>query len=172
MPHPYPWFGLRVRSKHEKVASTILRGKGYEEFPALYVSRRRWTDRDKTIEVPLFPGYVFCRFDINQRLPVLTTPGVVSVVSYGREPVPIDDDEILSIQQVISSGAPAKPWPQLQTGERVRVEYGAMEGVEGTVLREKGEWKLIVSITMLQRSVSVEIDRDMVRPVYTFRAAV
>lgn len=160
----HPWYAIRVRSKFEVVATASLAGKGYEPFLPLYQARRRWSDRVKEMELPLFPGYIFCRFDAGTRLPVLTTPGVVSVVGYGREPVVIDEAEVAAVRAIIASGLPAIPWPYLRTGNRVLIEHGPLAGVEGIVLAVKKELRLIVSVTMLQRSVGVEIDREWVRP--------
>ena len=101
---PYPWFALRVKSRSEKIVSTIVRYKGFEEFLPLYQSRRRWSDRFKSVELPLFPGYVFCRVDPEHRLPLLTIPGVLDFVRIGRVPAPIDTAEIAAIQTAIGSG--------------------------------------------------------------------
>ena len=167
----HPWYALRVKSKFEAVASAGLSGKGYQPFLPLYRARRRWSDRVKQMELPLFPGYVFCRFDAGTRLPILTTPGVISVVGYGREPVALEEREIAAVRAIIASGLPAIPWPYLRAGNRVLIEEGALRGVEGIVLSLKKETRLIVSVTMLQRSVGVEIDRAMVRPLTPTRAA-
>lgn len=163
-PQDHPWYAIRVRSKFEAVTSAGLAGKGYEPFLPLYRARRRWSDRMKEIDAPLFPGYVFCRFDAGTRLPILKTPGVISVVGYGREPAPLNEAEIAAIRAIIASGLPAIPWPYLRAGNRVLIEWGPLAGVEGIVLGVKKELRLIVSVTMLQRSVSVEVDRDWVRP--------
>jgi transcription antitermination factor NusG len=160
-----PWFALRVRSNYERITSTILRGKGYEEFAALYLTKRRWSDRLKEVELPLFPGYVFCRFDPEQRLPILTTAGVVHIVGVGNRPAPVDQGEIAAVKAVIRSGLPARPWPFLHVGERVRVECGSMKDVEGIVVSLRKELRLVISVTILQRSVAVEIERDWIRPV-------
>ena len=167
----HPWYAIRVKSKFEAVASAALSGKGYEPFLPLYRSRRRWSDRVKQVNLPLFPGYVFCRFDVGTRLPVLTTPGVISVVGYGREPVAIDEGEIAAVRAIIASGLPAMPWPFLRTGNRVLIEEGPLGGIEGIVLSMKKECRLIVSVTMLQRSMGVEIDRAWVRPLSPIRVA-
>ena len=159
-----PWYAVRVKSKFETIASAGLSGKGYQPFLPLYRARRRWSDRVKQLDLPLFPGYVFCRFDAGARLPILTTPGVMSVVGYGREPVPVDEGEIAAVRAIIASGLPAIPWPYLRTGNRVLIEEGPLAGIEGIVLSLKKELRLIVSVTMLQRSVGVEIDRAWVRP--------
>src|SRR5580698_3809976 len=121
------WYALRVKSKFESVASATLRGKGYREFLPLYRSRRRWSDRVKEIDVPLFPGYLFCHFDAGSRLlPILTTPGVVSIVGAGKTPVPVSEAEIDAIQAVVRSGLPALPWPCLTVGSRVLIEAGPL----------------------------------------------
>src|SRR2546425_11631971 len=133
----YPWFALRVRSRYENTVATILGGKGYEWFLPLYKSRRPWSDRIKEIQLPLFPGYIFCRFDLQHRLPILTTPGVVTVVGIGKRPIPIDDAEIAAIQAAVRSGIPSRPWPFLRIGQRVRVEYRSEERRVGKECRSR-----------------------------------
>jgi transcription antitermination factor NusG len=168
VPNPnriHPWYAIRVRSNFELMAAAGLRGKGYEPFVPMYRARRRWSDRVKHVELPLFPGYVFCRFDVTQRLPILTAPGVVAIVSIGRDPVSLDESEIAAIHTVIASGLPAVPWPYLAIGNRVLIEDGPLEGVEGVVTTIKKQQRLLVSVTMLQRSVAVEVDRLLVRPI-------
>ncbi len=160
-----PWFALQIRSRYEKNAATLLRGKGYELFLPLYKSRRCWSDRIKELELPLFLGYLFCRFNPMDRLPILVTPGVIRVVGIGRSPVPVDDAEIAAIQKAVQSGLPRQPWPFLQTGQRVKVEYGPLQGLEGSLLEFKGRHRLVLSVTMLQRSVAVEVDSAWVSPI-------
>lgn len=162
------WYALRIRSKFERVASAALSGKGYEEFLPLYSSKRRWSDRSKELDLPLFPGYLFCRFDTKERLlPILTTPGVISIMCAGRIPIPISDAEIHAIQTVIRSGLCAQPWPQLAIGARVLIEKGPLAGIEGVTLDVHKRYRLIVSVPLLQRSVAVEIERDWIRPIST-----
>jgi transcription antitermination factor NusG len=163
----YPWFALRVRSNYENTVTTILHGKGYEGFLPFYVSRRAWSDRVKEIQRPLFPGYVFCRFDVQRRLPVVMTPGVVCVVGVGKRPIPIDDAEIASIQAAVRSGLPAAPWPFLQIGQQVSIERGPLRGTTGILLSYKGQHRLVLSVTLLQRSVAVEVDSAWVSEVAT-----
>ncbi len=162
---PHPWYALRVRSHYERVVATSLGQKGYEEFVPFYRARRRWSDRTKVVEFPLFPGYVFCRFDPEKRLPILQTPGVVSVVSFGKKFVPVDETEIESIRSIVRAGREVQPWPYLRVGQRVRIRGGALDGVEGLLLKLKNETRLIVSITLLQRSVAAEVDRDSIEPI-------
>src|SRR5436190_11636742 len=99
-----PWYALRVKSNHEHVTKTVLRGKGYEPFLPSHRVRRRWTDRVKDTDRPLFPGYVFCRMDVADRLPVLSSSGVVGIVGIGKVPEPIEEREIDAIRAVIQSG--------------------------------------------------------------------
>jgi transcription antitermination factor NusG len=140
------------------LAATALEGKGYRPFLPVYKVARRWTDRVKQVEVPLFPGYVFCRFDPQRRLPILVTPGVVYVVGIGKVPAPIDEEEINAILAVVNAGLPAQPWPFTRKGDKVAIRQGPLRGIEGVVSRCKSDHRLILSVTLLQRSVSVEID--------------
>jgi transcription antitermination factor NusG len=153
-----PWFALQVRSRYESVAATLLSGKGYEWFLPTYWSRRQWSDRIKQIELPLFPGYLFCRFDPHDRFPILTIPAVISIVGIAKNPTPVDETEIASLRLIVNSGVPHQPWPYLQVGQRVRIEYGALYGLEGILLHFKGRHRIVLSVTLLQRSVAVEID--------------
>ena len=158
----FPWHGIRTRSNCEHIAATALEARGYHKYLPLYPRRRRWSDRVVTKYVPVFGGYVFCRFDYAQRLPVITAPGVVSVVGCGSEPAPIPDHEIEAIQTVLQSGMLAEPCPFLREGHKVRVMHGSLKGVEGILVKKKANWRLVVSINMLQRAVSVEVDGDTV----------
>jgi transcription antitermination factor NusG len=153
-----PWFALQVRSCREKTATTYLQGEGYECFLPLGKSRRRWSDRIKVLEVPLFPGYVFCRLDPNNRLPVLKTPGVIQIVGIGRTLIPVDDDEVAALQCVRNSGLSAQPWSFLQVGQTAQIEHGPLRGLTGIIVHIKSEYKLVLSVTLLQRSVAVEVD--------------
>jgi transcription antitermination factor NusG len=159
------WFALRVRSNFEKVATQLLEQKGYESFLPLYHSRNRWSDRIKTVERPLFPGYLFCRFDQQQRLPILVTPGVVGVVGLGKTPVPIPLVEIEAVQGMIRSGLPVTPWPFLRVGQRLVMERGPLRGMEGILQEIKSRYRFVVSVNLLQRSVAAEVESDWVRPV-------
>lgn len=157
-----PWYGIRTKSNCENVAATVLEAKGYESYLPSYRVRRRWSDRTVETTLPLFPGYVFCRFDARHRLPIVTTPGVASIVGFGNEPAPIAEAEIHAVQLILQSGLAAEPSPFLREGQRVRIKRGALTGVEGILLKKKSEWRMVVSVTMLQRSISVEVDREWV----------
>lgn len=157
-------FALLVKSQHEKSVASVLHGKGYEKLLPLYSVSRRWSDRIKQLALPLFPGYVFCRFDLNKRLGILVTPGVLQVVGAGKVPLPVDDREIEAVRSIVKSGLQAEPWPFLKVGQRVSIERGSLEGVEGILLAIKKPYRLIVSVTLLQRSVAVELDQDWATP--------
>jgi transcription antitermination factor NusG len=160
------WYALYVRSRHERVVEVALQCKGYSAFsPAYSVSRKR-AKRTEQVQAPLFPGYVFCQFDAHRRLPILTTSGVVSVVSVGNAPEPVQAPEIASLRAVVAAGGAVRPWPFLKAGQHVRVEAGPLSGAEGKLLQVKGETRLIVSLTLLQRSVAVEVHPDVVAPVF------
>lgn len=158
------WYALCVKPRHEKAAAAALRFKGYEEFLPLYRSRRRWSDRFKEVELPLFAGYVFCRFDARLRVPVLTTPGVLRILGCGRESVAVPDSEIEALKTVVRSRLPAEPWPYLAVGCRIGVEDGPLRGIQGTLLEIKGRERLVLSVALLRRSIAVEVDRRWVTP--------
>jgi transcription antitermination factor NusG len=167
----YPWFALQVRVRHEVAVSDHLKGKGYEWFLPLYKSRRRWSDRVKEIEAPLFPGYLFCRFDPHDRLPILKTPGVAQIVGYNHIPIPVDEHEITAIRRLVASGVPNFPCAYLEVGSKVRIDTGALRGLEGILTDVKGKRRLVLSISLLQRSVAVEIDSDAVSVVHALQGA-
>lgn len=167
---PMQWFALRVKSQCERLVSSAISGKGFEGFLPLYSRRTRWSDRFKSVELPLFPGYVFCRLDPRLRLPVLTIPGVLHFVGIGRVPVPIEPSEIAAVRLAVESGLFTEPWPFLDVGQWVRLEAGPLAGLEGILAEVRNRYRVIVSVTLLQRSVSVEVDRDWVAPLSARRA--
>lgn len=156
----WPWFAVQVKTCKETSVTNLLQNRDYECFLPLGKSRRRWSDRIKEFEVPLFPGYLFCRFDVHNRLPILKTPGVLQIVGVAKVPFPIDDAEITAIQCLGRSGLPTQQWPFLQVGQRARIEYGPLSGLTGIIVNIKSEFKLVLSVSLLQRSVAVEVERD------------
>jgi transcription antitermination factor NusG len=160
------WFAVSTRPRWEKLVSEALEGKGFEAFLPVCASRRRWSDRIKELEVPLFSGYLFCRMSLQERrLPVLTTPGVRQIVGIGRTPVPVPEGEIDAIRAIVASGLAAQPWPFVKVGDRVRIKCGSLEGVEGILAASKKHHRLVVSVELLQRSVAVDIDQAWVEAV-------
>ena len=170
--HRLPWFALQVRSRRETIAATYLQAQGYQCFLPLYKSVQRWSDRLKELERPLFPGYLFCRFDFSHRRPILIAPGVQQVVGIGRTPIPVEEAELEPIRQAIASGLSSQPWPYLQVGERVRVTFRSLSNLEGILINFKGSHRVVLSLTLLQRSVAVEVDLAWVRPLREARTAI
>ncbi len=165
------WYALQVRTRWERSTVGILREKGYETLLPTYEMQKHWGDRVKAVQAPLFPGYVFCRFDVTNRLPILITPGVISVVSRGRTPSPVDPAEMSAIQTMVIAGVAAEPWPYLEVGQRVRIEDHSLKGIEGILIAFKGARRIVVSVSLLRRSVALEIDRARVTPIGTFQEA-
>ena len=159
------WFALRVKSNCEKIVALAAQSKGFQGFLPVYESRRRWSDRVKSIEFPLFPGYVFCRLNPQRRLPLLTIPGALHLVGIGKMPVAIEDAEIDAIQAAVQSGLSVEPWPYLEIGQRVQLDDGPLAGLEGILVGTSKDHRLVVSVTLLKRSVSVAIERHWAKPV-------
>jgi transcription antitermination factor NusG len=167
----HSWFALQIRSRWEGTTAGLLRGKGLETLLPTCSTKRKWSDRFKVVESPLFPGYVFCRFDVHNRLPVLITPGVLSVVGRGKTPVAVDDAEIHSIQAAMRSGIHMEPWPYVEIGERVRIKDDVLDGMEGILASFKGSHRVVISVTLLRRSVALELDRSRIAPLGSPRTA-
>ena len=156
------WFALAVKPRHDKAVAKTLETKGFQTFLPLYTKRQAYASRTKSYELPLFPGYVFCRFNAFRRLPILTTPGVTQILGVGNMPIPLSETEITSLQIAIKAQLLVQPFPFLQVGRKVRIRKGALAGVEGIVMGSKQCLRLVLSVTLLQRSVLLEIDRDHV----------
>ena len=159
------WFALQVRTRWESSTSVLLEGKGYRTFLPTFKLRKSWSGKIREVKAPLFPGYVFCQFDAQKRLPVLVTPGVLAVVGRGRTPIAVDEAEIAAIQNVVLAGIEAEPWPYLELGQKVRIESDPLRGMEGILANFKGRHRIVVSVTLLRRSVALDIDRSCVVPV-------
>jgi transcription antitermination factor NusG len=158
------WFALRVRPKHERTAAITLGRQGFDEYVPLHRVRRRWSDRTKEMDAVLFPGYIFCRFSREERLRVLNSPGVEAIVGFGKTDVPVDDAEINAVRTLIAAGRPLAPWPYLRIGQNVAIENGPLAGLRGVVLRDENAWRVVVSVEALDRSIAVEVDREMIAP--------
>ncbi|MBV8847800.1 MAG: hypothetical protein JO307_33715 [Bryobacterales bacterium] len=156
------WFALQIRHSHHFIVPALLTAKGYEILAPVYRCRRRWSDRIKELDAPLFPGYVFCRFDpgSHSAVPVVTTPGVLKILSFAGKPAPIDEKEIESVRLAAQYGLSPRPCQYPSIGSSVRVVLGPLAGVEGILTRIKNKELLVISVSMLQRSISVEIERS------------
>lgn len=161
---PGSWFALQVRTRWESSISVLLEGKGYRTFLPTFRLKKRWGGKTREVNSPLFPGYVFCQFDVHKRLPILVTPGVLAVVGRGRTPIAVEEAEIAAIQNVVLSGVEAEPWPYLEVGQKVRIERKPLQGLEGILTNFRGRHRIVVSVTLLRRSVALDIDRSLVTP--------
>lgn len=153
----FPWYAIRTKSHQEQIVSQGLRARGFEEFFPSYKARRQWTDRVKIVELPIFDGYVFCKFDSSKLVPILSAPGVVQIV-WGH----ISEEEMAGVRRLVASNLTASPCPYLKEGMRVRVRNGPMKGVEGVLERVKNRYLLVLSVHLLQRSVQIEVDAESV----------
>ena len=156
------WYALKVWVRSEALASTGLRQRGYEAYSPVYPERRRYSDRIKVVNQPAFPGYIFCRFNLKSKVNILSCPAVEYIVGMQRIPVAISEDDIEGIRRCLDAGG--RPVEYLQLGQRVRIEYGALSGVEGILTRVDGKDRLTLSVDLLQRSLAVQIDADQVQP--------
>ncbi len=157
-----PWYAIRVKSNREWVTSDALRGRDYEVIFPSYHELRTDGCEARTVERPLFPGYLFCRMDINNRLPALIIPGVLHIVGIGRKPEPIDPSEMADVMTLLESKLNITPFDYPPVGERVRIYRGPLRGVAGTVLAHRGSEKLVISVSLLQRAIAVDVERDWV----------
>jgi transcription antitermination factor NusG len=156
------WYALHVKSHAERSVARVLAEKGYEHFLPLYTCRRRWSDRVKMIELPLFPNYLFSRITATSVGRVIDTPGVMRIVGAANVPLPIDDSEIEALKQIVASRLAAEPWPFLHIGQSVAITAGPLSGLRGVLVRVASRDRLVVSVSLLQRSVAVEIDEAWV----------
>jgi transcription antitermination factor NusG len=162
------WFALRVRSNFERKTGDLLAYKGYPVFSPMYRKSRRDHTGVKESTYPLFPGYIFCSFDPYNRLPVLTTPGIVHIVGIGKSPVPVDSRELNNIRAVVSAGAGVCPRTYLSVGETIRIERGPLAGIEGILEEFRSCYRVVVSVTLLQRSVAAEVNAAWLQPIRRF----
>jgi transcription antitermination factor NusG len=158
----YPWYALKVRIRSELLASAGLRARGYDPFAPTYSERRLYSDRYKTVESAVFPGYIFCRFDSDHKTPILSSPAVQCIVSFGGEPAIISDLDVEAVRMTIQAGG--QPSEYVPVGQQVRITSGPLAGLEGILLSAGKQNRLVVSIHLLQRSVAVEIDRECLKP--------
>lgn len=166
------WWAIYTLHQHEKTATEILEAKGCEVFLPLYEAIRRWKDRKVRLSFPLFPCYLFVRAETGRRLDILTTPGVHMIVTLGSRLAVVAPEEIEALQRAVRGPFRMEPHPYLQCGQRVRVTRGALEGVEGILVRKKNLCRLVLTVEMLARSAAVEVDADDVMPLSSVRKPV
>jgi transcription antitermination factor NusG len=152
------WYAAYTSANHEKRVAGQLGVREVEHFLPLYASQRRWKDRRVTLELPLFPGYVFVRLALRDRLQVQQVPGVARLVGFNGTPAALPEEEIETLRKSLGNGVHAEPHPYLTVGRRVRIKAGPLAGMEGLLRRRKGSFRLVISIELIQRSVAVDFD--------------
>jgi transcription elongation factor/antiterminator RfaH len=157
-PVAVPWYVAYTRPRHEKLVAYQLHEHGVRSFVPLYASVRRWKDRRKRLELPLFPGYVFVQLALQCRLDLLRLPGVVDLVRFQGKPVPVVSREIEALLQGLTAASVVHPHPYLQAGRKVRIQRGALDGVEGIFVQRRGQTRVVLSVSLIQRSVAIEIE--------------
>lgn len=154
------WYAVRLRSRHEKVAANQLQGQGIETYLPLVTQVHQWSDRKKHVEMPLFAGYAFVRFDpsSDDRLRVLKTHGVVGFVGPRWQQTPVPELQIRSIQGILATDNPPAEHPYLKAGQRVRIRGGSLDGVEGILSSLNGDRSLVITVEPIGRSISIRIE--------------
>ena len=155
--HPL-WYAAYTSANHEKRVAAQLGVRSVEHFVPLYESVRRWKDRKVRLQLPLFPGYVFVRLALRDRLKVLQVPGVAKLVGFNGTPTALPHGEIEALRASLADGVRAEPHPYLTVGRRVRMRSGPLAGMQGILLRRKGNFRVVISLELIQRSVAVDAD--------------
>jgi len=152
------WYAAYTSANHEKCVARQLEGRAVESFLPLYRSVRRWSDRRVEVDLPLFPGYVFVRLALRDRLSVLQIPSVVRLVGFNGHPAVLPDKEMDALRSSVVAQLRTEPHPYLTAGRRVRIKNGPLEGAEGILVRKKGALRVVLSIEVISRSAAVEVD--------------
>ncbi|HVB56355.1 MAG TPA: UpxY family transcription antiterminator [Candidatus Acidoferrales bacterium] len=160
------WYAAYTCANHEKRVAAELHARTVEHFLPVYSSIRRWKDRRVILDLPLFPGYVFVRLALRNRLRVLQIPGVVQLVGFNGKSAALPDEEMEILRSGLSQGLCAKPHPFLTMGRRVRITGGPFAGLEGVLKRKRNSMRVVVSLSLIQRSVAVDVDIADVAPAF------
>lgn len=159
------WYALYTCSRHEKQVARNLEGQHVEHFLPLYDTVRRWKDRRMRVQLPLFPGYIFVRILLRDRLQVLKVPGAVSLVGANGHATPLPEEDVEMVRRGLAGGVGLEPHPYLKIGRRVRIRQGALAGAEGILVRKKGAMRVVISLELIRQAMSVEVDAPDVEPV-------
>ena len=157
-----PIYALQVKTGRERVVERQLSARSIDAYLPVFQVKSQWADRVKILDRPLFPGYLFCPLDLNNRAPALTVTGVIGIVGIGPKPVPVDAAELAAVRRMVEFGKRAEPCDPVEIGEKVEIGAGPLKGMTGLLKQIRGEHRLVVSISLLNRFVSVEIDRSQV----------
>jgi len=158
------WYAVYTCANHEKHVAAEIAARGAEHFLPVYRSVRRWKDRRVTLDLPLFPGYVFVRLPLRDKLRILQVPSVVHFVSFNGLPAALPDDEVEALRSGLGHGLHAEPHPFLTVGRRVRITGGPFAGLEGILKRRKSGARVVVSMDLIQRSIAVDVDVADIAP--------
>jgi transcription antitermination factor NusG len=159
------WYATYTCANHEKQVAAQLQSRALECFLPLYRSVRRWKDRRVTLDLPLFPGYLFVRLALRDRMRVLQIPSVVHLVSFSGQPVAIPDDEMDRLRRGLSHSSCAEPHPFLTAGRRVRIMRGPLAGCEGVLRRRKNNFRFVILIDLIRSACAVDVDAADVQPI-------
>jgi transcription antitermination factor NusG len=159
------WYAAYTSANHEKRVALQLTQRSVEHFLPLYDSVRRWKDRKAHLQMPLFPGYVFVRVALRDRLQVLQVPGVAKLVGFNGMPAALPESEMEALRTGLAGGVRAEPHPYLTVGRKVRVRTGSLAGLEGMLVRRKNSTRFVISLDLIMRSVALEVDAHDLEPV-------
>jgi transcription antitermination factor NusG len=160
------WYAAYTCANHEKRVAAEVEARDVEHFLPVYASVRRWKDRRVSLELPLFPGYVFVRLALRDQVRVLQIPSVVRLVGFNGQPAALPDEEMEILRSGLSQRLRAEPHPFLTVGRRVRITGGPFAGLEGILQRKKNSLRVVVSLSLIQRSVAVDVDVADVAPAF------
>jgi transcription antitermination factor NusG len=158
------WYAAYTSANHEKRVAEQLGVREVEHFLPLYASVRRWKDRRVTLQLPLFPGYVFVRMALRDRLRVQQVPGVARLVGFHGRPAALPDEQIEALRNGLGNSLAAKPHPYLTAGRRVRVKSGPLAGLQGILVKRKNKARFVVSVELIQRAIAVEMEGADLEP--------
>lgn len=151
------WFAIQVKCRYEERIASVLLDKGFETLAATTKTSFKTRKTGYGESRALFPGYIFARFEARKRMPILVTPGVQAILGCGKVPIPVDEDEIAAIRQVLASDRPVEPCPFIEVGDLVAISEGPLKGMEGILLRQRSSCRVVLSVTLIQRSIRVEV---------------
>jgi transcriptional antiterminator NusG len=161
-PRDLAWFAIQVRCRYEERIASVLADKGFEALSATLKTSFKTRKSGYSESRALFPGYIFGRFDALYRMPILLTPGVQAIVGFGKVPIPVANYEIAAIRQVLDSGQPVEPCPYLEIGDLVEVTEGPLAGMRGILLQQRSSYRVVLSVSLIQRSIKVEVSQNAV----------
>lgn len=159
------WYAIYTRSRHEKTVAEQLGRRSIDHFLPLYETVRKWKNGRFKVHLPLFPGYLFVQITLQDRLKVLQVPGVVSLVGFNGVPAALPNADVETIRDALSKGMQAQPHRYLKVGSRVRIRSGAFEGMQGILLRRKGQLRVVISVDLIMRSIAIDVDAGEVEPI-------